>query len=51
MVAQGMLLLNGCPSVNIFAGLKDEKGLIMIYYYKQRHEGNKPKKYEYKEKH
>lgn len=50
-----MPLLNGCPSVSIFASLNDEKGLIVIYPYKQTHEGNKPKKgqkkHEYKEKH
>lgn len=48
MVTQGMLRLNGCPSVNIFAGLNNEKGLIMIYHYKQTHEDNKPKKGENK---
>lgn len=54
MVTQGMPLLNGCPSVSVFAGVNNEKCLIMIYHYKQTYKGNKPKKgqkkHEYKEK-
>lgn len=31
-----MLLLNDSPHVNTFAGLNNEKNLIMIYQYKQK---------------
>lgn len=37
IVTKRMLLLNDCPQVNTFAGLNNERSLITIYHYKQKH--------------